>query len=161
MRKNCNRCNGEKTNLFYNNGFCLSSQNVSNLNPNSTEYLPLQNLNGNLQSKSQMILNNQINNPMQNQINNPMQNQVNIQEPLPLFSNNFSYNENENKKNNKRGRHFVGRTGDWVCFKCNNLNFSFRTNCNRCHLTKSENQRLMYQQKYVQNLLYGNNNFSQ
>ena len=127
----------------------FSSQNVYNSNFNSTEYLPIHNLNEDLQSKSQTIL------------NNPMQNQANIQENTPLFSNNFSLNENESKKINKRGKHLHGRAGDWVCFKCNNLNFSFRTNCNRCHLTKSENQRLMYQQKYVQNLLYGNSNYSQ
>ena len=24
------------------------------------------------------------------------------------------------------------REGDWVCFNCNNLNFSFRKKCNRC-----------------------------
>ena len=119
------------------------------MNPNSTEYLPIPNLNENLQSKSQMVL------------SNPIQNQVSIQQNLPLFSKNFSFNENENKKSNKKNKHFAGRVGDWVCFKCNNLNFSFRTNCNRCHLTKSENQRLMYQQNYVQNLLYGNNNYTQ
>ena len=25
-----------------------------------------------------------------------------------------------------------GRTGDWVCLLCNNLNFAFRKNCNKC-----------------------------
>lgn len=24
------------------------------------------------------------------------------------------------------------RQGDWICFNCNNLNFSFRKKCNRC-----------------------------
>jgi hypothetical protein len=24
------------------------------------------------------------------------------------------------------------RDGDWICFNCNNLNFSFRKKCNRC-----------------------------
>lgn len=38
------------------------------------------------------------------------------------------------------------RAGDWVCLLCNNLNFSFRAECNRCGLqTKKEN--------YIQNLL--------
>lgn len=24
------------------------------------------------------------------------------------------------------------REGDWICYNCNNLNFSFRKKCNRC-----------------------------
>lgn len=33
------------------------------------------------------------------------------------------------------------RIGDWVCLICNNLNFSFRNECNRCQLqTKDQNQ---------------------
>ena len=138
MRKCCNRCGRENTNILYQQGTCLSSNEVSNFNPNSSKFLPMLNLNNNIQSKSQML------------INIPENQQ-------PLFSSNFSYNvDSDNKKNKKKNRHFASRAGDWVCFKCNNLNFSFRTNCNRCHLTKSENQRLMYQQNYVQNLLYGN-----
>ena len=69
-----------------------------------------------------------------------------------LFNNKDDTNRNVNNQNNNR---FVGRSGDWICIKCHNLNFSFRTNCNRCHLTKSENHKMMYQQKYVRNLLYG------
>ena len=138
MRKSCNRCGRMNTNLLYQQGNCLSSNEVSTFNPNSSKFLPMLNLNNNIQSKSQMLMN--------------------IQETQqPLFSNNFSYNPDPGiKKNKRKNKNFASRTGDWVCFKCNNLNFSFRTNCNRCHLTKSENQRLMYQQNYVQNLLYGN-----
>jgi len=33
------------------------------------------------------------------------------------------------------------RAGDWVCLLCNNLNFSFRNECNRCQMqTKEQNQ---------------------
>ena len=137
MRKCCNRCGRENTNILYQQGGCLSSNVITSLNPNSSKLLPMLNLNNNIQSKSQMMMS--------------------IPESQPLFSSNFSYNaEPDNKKIKKRNKPFVSRAGDWVCFKCNNLNFSFRTNCNRCHLTKSENQRLMYQQNYVQNLLHGN-----
>ena len=32
------------------------------------------------------------------------------------------------------------RAGDWVCLLCNNLNYSFRDVCNRCHiLSKKQN----------------------
>jgi len=38
------------------------------------------------------------------------------------------------------------RAGDWVCLVCNNLNFSFRNECNRCQMqTKKQN--------YIQSLL--------
>jgi len=40
------------------------------------------------------------------------------------------------------------RAGDWICLICQNLNFSFRDECNRCQMqTKKQN--------YVQGLLYG------
>jgi hypothetical protein len=35
---------------------------------------------------------------------------------------------------------FLEREGDWVCHQCKNLNFSFRVNCNRCQLSKDENE---------------------
>ena len=28
------------------------------------------------------------------------------------------------------------RVGDWLCLNCNNLNFSFRDNCNRCDMNR-------------------------
>jgi hypothetical protein len=42
-------------------------------------------------------------------------------------------NKNENKKKN-----FEERKGDWLCIFCNNLNFSFRTKCNRCKMAKKQ-----------------------
>ena len=29
----------------------------------------------------------------------------------------------------------------WVCNNCKNLNFAFRTECNRCHLAKGSNEK--------------------
>lgn len=37
---------------------------------------------------------------------------------------------------------FFERPGDWICMNCHNLNFSFRTNCNRCHIMKKNNNIL-------------------
>ena len=51
--------------------------------------------------------------------------------------------EKEVKDNYKNRKQFKERPGDWVCYNCQNLNFTFRTNCNRCHLSKIENQKLM------------------
>ena len=38
------------------------------------------------------------------------------------------------------------RAGDWICLLCNNLNFSFRNECNRC-------QKQTKKQNYIQNLI--------
>ena len=46
------------------------------------------------------------------------------------------------------------RAGDWVCLVCNNLNFSFRNECNRCQMqTKKQN--------YIQSLLLINDGSKQ
>ena len=47
-------------------------------------------------------------------------------------------NIKKNKKE-KKIRFFKGfkeRNGDWTCFYCKNLNFTFRKECNRCHRPK-------------------------
>ena len=42
------------------------------------------------------------------------------------------------KKSNKNLKKIEERKGDWKCKKCNNLNFSFRSICNRCKRLKEE-----------------------
>ena len=57
-------------------------------------------------------------------------------------NNNNSNNEKDKSKKNKKEkkiRFFKGfkeRNGDWTCFYCKNLNFTFRKECNRCHRPK-------------------------
>lgn len=51
-----------------------------------------------------------------------------------------------NLKASKANMHSI-RAGDWVCLLCNNLNFSFRNECNRC-------QKQTKKQNYIQNLLF-------
>lgn len=46
------------------------------------------------------------------------------------------------KSDDKIKRPFTEKVGDWVCFCCKNLNFSFRNTCNRCNITKLENAKL-------------------
>ena len=50
--------------------------------------------------------------------------------------------KNKTKKMNRRKKVFKERIGDWICFNCNNLNFSFRTQCNRCKISKNESDIL-------------------
>ena len=48
-------------------------------------------------------------------------------------------------KPTKNTNHSI-RAGDWICLLCNNLNFSFRSECNRC-------QKQTKKQNYIQNLM--------
>lgn len=43
----------------------------------------------------------------------------------------------------RAGARSQSREGDWVCYNCHNLNFSFRKKCNRCKVqTRVQNQQL-------------------
>ena len=49
------------------------------------------------------------------------------------------------------------REGDWICFGCNNLNFSFRKKCNRCKVqTREQNEQVSqyYYNYYPQECYY-------
>ena len=61
----------------------------------------------------------------------------------PMSNNNIYFKEigEKGKKFNKNKKPLIERPGDWICSGCQNLNFAFRTNCNRCHLPKEGNQR--------------------
>ena len=62
----------------------------------------------------------------------------------PKHNNNLYYKDNKgNKKFNKCKKPFVERPGDWICSNCQNLNFAFRNNCNRCHLSRNESQNIL------------------
>ena len=63
--------------------------------------------------------------------------------------NNFSLNQNYEKAKMP----FEIRIGDWICFFCNNLNFSFRKKCNRCGILKKSNT-LLYDKKFIDNSNY-------
>ena len=50
---------------------------------------------------------------------------------------------NKLPENNYKFKHknFKERKGDWFCKICNNLNFAFRTECNRCKVPKEKNNK--------------------
>ncbi len=54
--------------------------------------------------------------------------------------NSKSFGDVKNNPTIKKKKPFQEREGDWNCFKCKNLNFSFRVTCNRCQLSKKESE---------------------
>ena len=101
------------------------------------------------------------------QTNNNKNPQSQIEQPIPNFHNiqNIeSYHNNSNKRNSffstensnsnfrkktKHKKQFKVRFGDWICPKCENLNFSFRNKCNRCGLSKEKTEH--YNNNSLQN----------
>ena len=76
----------------------------------------------------------------------------------PIYDNNKTQNLfNKNNNNNNKGHMkqiknnnlflfnnlncYRDQKNDWVCAFCNNLNFSFRTKCNRCKVNKEESEK--------------------
>ena len=56
---------------------------------------------------------------------------------IPLFEKNIIRGKNYNGCIMKN-RTLNEKKDDWICFFCHNLNFSFRTKCNRCKAAKIE-----------------------
>lgn len=48
---------------------------------------------------------------------------------------------NVDKKKKKKKQEFVEREGDWSCYRCKNINFSFREICNKCQFSKVESEK--------------------
>ena len=44
--------------------------------------------------------------------------------------------EHKANNNNNDGKERNNKKGDWICINCRNLNYSFRTICNRCKIPK-------------------------
>ena len=58
----------------------------------------------------------------------------------PLIQCTYQKNNIEKKKKKKK-QEFVEREGDWSCYRCKNINFSFRDKCNKCQLSKEESEK--------------------
>lgn len=78
----------------------------------------------------------------------------NLNEPKPMIQPQKSYQPYQKKKKN-----FEIREGDWNCFDCHNLNFSFRVKCNRCGLAKeiSDKKCEEYKMNMMRNMMNNNN----
>ncbi len=55
---------------------------------------------------------------------------LNIQRSPPPFPSNETVAYTPTQAN------YIPRQGDWSCAECGNVNFAFRTECRRCHVTK-------------------------
>ena len=85
--------------------------------------------------------------------------------------NNNGNNSEEDKKEEKCKKPFEIREGDWTCEFCYNLNFAFRTKCNRCGLIKdflqiknnlgiNNNDNFQNYQNFMQTNMYLGNNIN-
>ena len=74
---------------------------------------------------------------MINSPNNYVEQNQNQNEKFLFSKNNNKKNKKSTKNNNQKYKD--KRPFDWICNRCNNLNYSFRTFCNICNLPKSQN----------------------
>ena len=51
------------------------------------------------------------------------------------------------KKKKKEQKNYIERKGDWECFKCHNINFSYRKYCNICKFEKNKSDTLFEEKK--------------
>ena len=73
------------------------------------------------------------------------------------MSNNLKKLKSNISKKSKKTK-LKERDGDWTCFFCKNLNFSFRKKCNRCSIEIEKSEKLY--DIYMENLKkLINNNF--
>ncbi|MCQ2818099.1 MAG: zinc finger Ran-binding domain-containing protein [archaeon] len=124
MRTKCNRCGKAQT--FYQNNAFNSHGNLRQM-----EIPGMMQMNNFYNNKgSQMDLNNPYSN-----MNFPTCAQSPVLSPIKGFNNPGMRPSFEDKKKKKP---FIEREGDWICSRCKNLNFAFRTCCNRCRYPKEE-----------------------
>jgi hypothetical protein len=132
----------------------LNSNEENNINYNNPMFnqIPFNNNFNKMQILNNLTSHQIINkNENKNENENEIQMNVNSNSYFPknyfLNNNNIMNNINNNNNNNfihnpkihhnnKGKKPFEIREGDWTCFHCNNLNFSFRLKCNRCGLSK-------------------------
>jgi hypothetical protein len=147
--------NNDLLNALDNN---MSNPSTPLLNQNN----PLQDPHlNNINNIPQISLNNDFNNIQfqNNNINSNINttNMFNQQLQINLLNqknilNHVAGNKTQQQHTKEKGKKpFEIREGDWTCFDCNNLNFAFRTKCNRCGLPK-EIALKKYNMKLIQNM---------
>ena len=153
--------NNNNNNLYnlidFNNNNNLNS-NINSFNnifqKNNNIIINNDNLNNNLNNPQ--IINKDINVIKIQEGDNQQMNLYQQKEKQNLIKNKFDKgNKKANKNFKKEGKNrklFEVRAGDWTCCKCNNLNFSFRSKCNRCGISKELNIKIESMNKQMFNL---------
>lgn len=118
----CNRCGNINIDFSEKN---FSSNNLPFVFPFENNYPPFSPVNNNPGS----LQNSYIANSYMDQFQN--------QNEKYLFSKNDKKKKKAKKNTNQKNKE--KRPFDWICNRCNNLNYSFRTFCNICNLPKSQN----------------------
>ena len=108
-----------------------NSNFINRLNINSQPFIPKSKLSQNFCSNNEKDKNDNSNN--NNFINTYFC-------PFLVYPSNYINKNNINKKKEKKKKNFMQKEGDWVCYDCKNINFSFRNKCNRCKLLKKESE---------------------
>ena len=127
---------------FYNNNKKNINKIINNNNNKIIENKNNNEINYNSKNEKENIFQNDIVSKDSPHIDSPKRNE-HINYPNNFVDHEFSY-ENSNSNFRKKARHkkhFKVRFGDWICPKCENLNFSFRSKCNRCGLSKEKSEQ--------------------
>jgi hypothetical protein len=127
---------------FYNNNKKNINKIINNNNNKIIENKNNNEINYNSKNEKENIFQNDIESKDSPHIDSPKRNE-HINYPNNFVDHEFSY-ENSNSNFRKKARHkkhFKVRFGDWICPKCENLNFSFRSKCNRCGLSKEKSEQ--------------------
>ena len=127
----CNRCGNINSNLPGKN---FSSSNLPFVFPLENNYPLFSPANNNAGPINNTFMPNSYVEPISNQNENF------------LFSKNTKKNKKSKKNNNQKYKE--KRPFDWICNRCDNLNYSFRTFCNICNLPKSQN---VFYNKHMRN----------
>ena len=72
---------------------------------------------------------------------------------MPKTKEEINKKKEKNKKNKKKVKE---RKTDWLCLNCQNLNYGFRKNCNRCKIERKEEYPSIYLEPNQK--INGNNN---
>jgi hypothetical protein len=141
-----NNNNKRKISEFSLNFNNLNNNKITNNKRNISDFsLNFNNLNNNKIFNNLNTDNNNLNNfRNNNNLNGNNIKQFNFPNQLSFM---FSKNKNENKKPMKKKQKIEIREGDWICHKCNNLNFYFRNVCNKCKSLKSEEDKFNGEKK--------------
>ena len=107
---------------------------TNQLNINSKPFIPKSKLNNNYSSN---IKNNE---REESKLNNNNKFLKDNHSCYHMNNNNSNNNKNRRKKNQKK-KGYIEKEGDWPCYDCKNINFSFRDACNRCKLPKEESEK--------------------